>query len=326
MEEFLKELPTVIKRAEPNLTTLLGSGPPLARLLKLRELQTSFVYSTVLAKKNKVSTVTSICLPTKPTACICADVATAMLKGMFSVQDLFCSYFDTSISGPGAADPSSPFCAAWLLFVTAKSKLLPPFPDLVASFNLLICVLNVAITHIPAAHRNVDLQDHSLFPVRTEDGGADTLQSLCLVNKANLPAVRALMHGMDNMLTGAAQSVPPSTSGLSLPPPNMATSCTFHPGFMSDPAVTAAVAASLDADYQQACEKTIDVDERPFLGRAQEAPPTPGPAAAPPSLARCLVGSPQRQAHIAHMHAADAYSRFSLAHAATDLLDTELMP
>lgn len=54
LEEFLKELPTVIRRAEPNLTSLLGESVPLARLLKLRELQTSFVYSTVLAKKTKV--------------------------------------------------------------------------------------------------------------------------------------------------------------------------------------------------------------------------------------------------------------------------------
>ena len=157
-------------------------------------------------------------------------------------------------------------------------------------------MLNVAITHIPACHRNVDLQDHSLFPVRTELGGIDTLQSLCLVNKANLPAVRALMHGMDNLLTEAAKAVPTTTSGLSQAPPDMTTSCTFHPGFMSDPAVTAAVAESLDTDYQQACSKSIDVDERPFLGRAAEAPPTPGPSAAPPSLSKCLVGSPQGQA------------------------------
>ncbi|KAL0037539.1 hypothetical protein WJX77_001507 [Trebouxia sp. C0004] len=174
LEEFLKELPTVIKRAEPNLGPLLAGNVPLARRLKLRELQTSFVYTTVLAKKSK---------------------------------DLFRSYFDLSITGQGATDKASPFYAAWLLFVTAKSKLLPAFPDLVASFNLLICVLNVAIMHIPAPHRNVDLNDHSLFP---------------------------------------------------------------------------------------ACASSIDVDERPFLGRAAEAPPTPGPSAAPPSLNRCMVGSPQR--------------------------------
>ncbi len=210
------------------------------------------------------------------------------------LQDLFRSYFDLSITGQGATDKASPFYAAWLLFVTAKSKLLPAFPDLVASFNLLICVLNVAIMHIPAPHRNVDLNDHSLFPVRTETGGADTLQSLCLVNKANLTAVRALMHGMDNMLKAAAKSVPAADTATTQPSTDMVTSCSHHPGFMSVSAVTAAVAEELDTEYQLACASSIDVDERPFLGRAAEAPPTPGPSAAPPSLNRCIVGSPQR--------------------------------
>ena len=54
LEDFLKELPTVIKQAEPKLTVMLKHEVALARQLKLRELQTSFVYSTVLAKKSKV--------------------------------------------------------------------------------------------------------------------------------------------------------------------------------------------------------------------------------------------------------------------------------
>ena len=222
---------------------------------------------------------------------------------MHPLQDLFRSYFAVTIAGQGATDKSSPFYAAWLLFVTAKSRLLPPFPDLVASFNLLICVLNVAITHIPASHRNVELKDHSLFPVRTESGGADTLQSLCLVNKANLTAVRALMHGMDNLLKTSAKSAlvgatfthPPSDTTTSCShSPEMVTSCTHFPGFMANAGVTAAIASHLDLEYQQACANSIDVDERPFLGKAAEAPPTPGPPAAPPSLSRCMVGSPQR--------------------------------
>ena len=210
------------------------------------------------------------------------------------MQDLFRSYFDLSITGQGATEKSSPFYAAWLLFVTAKSKLLPAFPDLVASFNLLICVLNVAIMHVPESHRNVDLSDHSLFPVRTESGGTDTLQSLCLVNKANLTAVRALMHGIDTLLTAAAKSAPLSAGTVTAPPSDMVTSCSYYPGFMSDPVVTAAIAEKLNAEYQQSCATSIDVDERPFLGKAAEAPPTPGPSAAPPSLSRCMVGSPQR--------------------------------
>lgn len=54
LEDFLKELPVAIKRAEPSLTEFFGTAVPLERRLKLRELQTSFVYTTVLAKKSKV--------------------------------------------------------------------------------------------------------------------------------------------------------------------------------------------------------------------------------------------------------------------------------
>ena len=54
LEEFLKELPVAIKRAEPCLADVFETTVPLERRLMLRELQTSFVYTTVLAKKIKV--------------------------------------------------------------------------------------------------------------------------------------------------------------------------------------------------------------------------------------------------------------------------------
>ena len=50
----MKELPGAIKRAEPNLALYLGDDTPLDRRVGLRELQTNFVYTTVLAKKCKV--------------------------------------------------------------------------------------------------------------------------------------------------------------------------------------------------------------------------------------------------------------------------------
>lgn len=54
LADFLKELPVAVKRAEPNLALLFGDSPPLERRLRLRELQSVFVYSTVLAKKCRV--------------------------------------------------------------------------------------------------------------------------------------------------------------------------------------------------------------------------------------------------------------------------------
>lgn len=44
----------VVKKAEPSLSKLLGPISPMERRLRLRELQTSFVYTTVLAKKCRV--------------------------------------------------------------------------------------------------------------------------------------------------------------------------------------------------------------------------------------------------------------------------------
>lgn len=54
MADFLKELPVICKRAEPNLSQLVGPDNSLERQLKLSELQISFVYTTVLAKKCRV--------------------------------------------------------------------------------------------------------------------------------------------------------------------------------------------------------------------------------------------------------------------------------
>ena len=55
LADFLKELPGAIKRAEPNLALYLGDDTALDCRVGLRELQTNFVYTTVLAKKCKVS-------------------------------------------------------------------------------------------------------------------------------------------------------------------------------------------------------------------------------------------------------------------------------
>ena len=57
METFLKELPVAVQRGGAPLAALLGPGPPLDRRLQLRELQTLFVYASVLSKKCKVGRV-----------------------------------------------------------------------------------------------------------------------------------------------------------------------------------------------------------------------------------------------------------------------------
>lgn len=53
--DFLKELPIIVRKTEPLLRGVIEKSQPLERAMKLRELQTSYVYTTVLAKKCRVS-------------------------------------------------------------------------------------------------------------------------------------------------------------------------------------------------------------------------------------------------------------------------------
>ncbi len=94
-------------------------------------------------------------------------------KLVLSVQDLFQQYFKLPTSG--CYSEPSVFHLVWQLFIVAKAKLFPPFPDLVASFNLLICVLAFAFCHVPAEQRSVQLTDTERLPRRTEQGSVDVL-------------------------------------------------------------------------------------------------------------------------------------------------------
>ena len=68
------------------------------------------------------------------------------------------------------------FRFTWKLFIVAKAKLFDPFPDLVASFNLLICVLAFVYCNVPAAQRAVPLTDETNLPQRSKEGAVDVLQ------------------------------------------------------------------------------------------------------------------------------------------------------
>lgn len=90
------------------------------------------------------------------------------------MQDLFQSYFNLPIGGV-YSEPSV-FHLTWQLFIVAKAKLFPPFPDLVASFNLLICVLAFVFSHVSSEERAVDLADKTKLPVHNLEGAVDVLE------------------------------------------------------------------------------------------------------------------------------------------------------
>jgi len=80
---------------------------------------------------------------------------------------------------PGNESEATVFRFTWKLFIVAKAKLFDPFPDLVASFNLLICVLAFVYCHMPEAQRAVPLTDEINLPQRNKEGAVDVLQ-VCL--------------------------------------------------------------------------------------------------------------------------------------------------
>ena len=68
--DFLKELPVAVARTEPALEVLHLQAQPLDKVLRVKELQTNLVYTTVLAKKCKV----------RPTAALCCFVVVPQVR------------------------------------------------------------------------------------------------------------------------------------------------------------------------------------------------------------------------------------------------------
>ncbi|KAK9837434.1 hypothetical protein WJX81_002188 [Elliptochloris bilobata] len=299
LADFLKELPVAVRRAEPNLALLFGDSPPLERRLRLRELQSVFVYSTVLAKK---------------------------------CRDLFQAHFDLP-AGRGTGEPSA-YDLTWLLYVCGKARLLPPFPDLVSSFNLLVAVIGFVYAHVPARLRlGADL---TAAPATVPSGGAgerlaagagDALARLAAANKVAEAELRPLAASLDVLVaellpelacrggggggsgggSTAEASEAATEAGAGAEEAKAVSPASSDPlaGLFTDPATTAAACAALDAAYEAVYDAACELDERPFAaaagaGAAAAAGVTPAavpgllPGATPPSLTRCTVGTPGR--------------------------------
>ena len=100
-------------------------------------------------------------------------------------QDLLDSYVPSAGLAPGAA-PDALHRLAWLLFLVVKHRLLPPHPDLVSLFHLLLAVVATLRDHAPWA------------PAIGAGGAADdgvgpaisTLAALAAAHKASAEEVR----------------------------------------------------------------------------------------------------------------------------------------
>lgn len=73
------------------------------------------------------------------------------------MQDIFSRFLNLPTEEDGKVVPRLQLL--WTLFIVAKAELLGPLPDLVSSFNLLVCVSNVILTHLPKDLCKLDLSD-----------------------------------------------------------------------------------------------------------------------------------------------------------------------
>eukprot|EP00887_Chlorella_sp_A99_P001748 scaffold19.g1748.t1 len=285
MAAFLKELPGLIAATESALVPLLGAGPPLAARLQLRELQTTFVCSSVLAKRCRDLYALYVCAP--------ADAA------------------------PGA--PPSPLALLWLLFLGAKVALLPPLPELEPSHGLLLACAAFLLRNLPRAA--LTPVGATLMAGGGAPGGVlDALAGAHRVGSMH-QQLRCLGAGLDEFLAPllsaaglqpGAPTMPPtaeprrdggvqaSAPAAHAPPrePTRGTAARHwlvFPGLFVGPE-SAPVAApeavdALQRFYHSAVASHADVDERVLLPAAAALAGGGGPAAAAPA-ARPGLGPP----------------------------------
>jgi hypothetical protein len=174
--ELLKELRHFVEVAKPLLKEICPRLQDIEGQLHVRELQSVFMFSTVLANKYRTC-----------------------FKRYFKVTQ------QTQLGGHGAgnarmASYASVFQFGWVLFIYAKQNLLEQFPDLVKSFAPLVCTLNFLIAHAAQPFLKVSLNDTTEFCVRTRDGDVDTLASLCEQMLVCYEDIAPLMTEVRNVL------------------------------------------------------------------------------------------------------------------------------
>ena len=74
-----------------------------------------------------------------------------------TLQDMYGRYLNLPTEVDGQLAPT--LRLLWTLFILAKAELLGPLPDLVSSFNLLVCVVNVILAHLPQSADSPDFAD-----------------------------------------------------------------------------------------------------------------------------------------------------------------------
>ena len=128
----------------------------LEALLTVSELRTSFAFTKVAAQKYRTF----------------LDV-----------------HFDTAT--PGGVDLAR---LGWKLYLAAKHRLLPKFPDLYSCYHLLVVVQAFLLVNAPRGLLRTELKNMVSMSVRDESGDVDALASLSVTSKTKLPLLRSTME------------------------------------------------------------------------------------------------------------------------------------
>ena len=245
LSTYLKHLPVIAKRLDALLAAvrarLAGADasspppPPLDRALTVRELQSAYVYGAVMVKK---------------------------------ARDLVRPFV-----APHAVDGAAR--VTWALFVSSKHALLPPFPDLVTGFALLVACAAWVIGALPAsdlaapdalprAAAAADASDRCPFDV------ASALIATHRVPPADAARLADALTAYVREVLGGVLAFDATASharGWRVPEPRA-------PGALTPTALPAAITA-LGATFATA--PGVCIDERGFL----DEPPPPLPATRP---------------------------------------------
>jgi retinoblastoma-like protein 1 len=231
--DFFRELKHVLARRGPQLRGIVGlegkRGGSLEQQLQVRELAGELSWVSVLFKK---------------------------------YQEKFRQLFTPAEGRDGAEDPWFRF--GWLLFILAKDRLVPRFPDLISCTYLLACTLNVLLAHIEPSRLWNPLKNAEAYPAQTEAGATDTLACIarlfqCSPDQAG--DVAELMPQVDELLAGVLAS-DESVERCEPPPDSLiAFGCHCYKGLLTPGAAERHIAV-LDEAYEAAYRDHREIDER----------------------------------------------------------------
>ena len=231
--DFFRELKHVLARRGPQLRGIVGlegkGGGSLEQMLQVRELAGELSWVSVLFKK---------------------------------YQEKFRQLFTPAEGRDAAEDPWFRF--GWLLFIVAKDRLAPRFPDLISCTYILACTLNVLLAHIEPSRLWNPLKNAEAYPVRTEAGATDTLACIARLFQCSPEQagdVAELMPQVDELLASVLAS--DESVERCEPPPDSLIAFGSHcyKGLLTPGAAERHIAA-LDEAYEAAYRDHREIDER----------------------------------------------------------------